>query len=38
MTLIGYAYIAKGSGALVLCDAKHKDLPHVFPIYRNTKE
>lgn len=31
---IGYAYFAKSSGDLYLCDAKHAGLSHVFPVYR----
>lgn len=30
---VGYAYIARNSGELTLADAKHKALPHVFPLY-----
>lgn len=31
---VGYAYIAKESGNLVVVDERHSHLDHVFPIYR----
>lgn len=33
-TPIGYAYIPKGGTQPVVVDARFKDLPHVFPIYK----
>lgn len=32
--VIGYGYIAKGSGKLVVVDESHSHHDHVFPIYR----
>lgn len=34
LQVIGYGYIAKGSGNLVIVDESHAHRDHVFPIYR----
>ena len=31
---VGYGYIAKGTGNLYHVEEHHKDLPHVFKLYR----
>lgn len=36
-TPIGYGYIAKGTGNLVLCEEKFASLPHVFPLFKMTE-
>lgn len=34
--VVGYGYFAKGSGSLTVVESKHRNLPHVFPLYAPT--